>query len=375
MDLVGEFHKVEIDGKSHLLYYNVKYPLPQIYSTNSSGKTATDSGENLLQPLFVCPTVRVESASQTATPTYVLVYKFGEPKCELFSKIETSPLFDDNSKDHHHVLPLFRCNNKEASPEGECHACRVQTLVTDYYFCVECDKRVYDETKYCQACSIPIYEESFYVCMEECYFFLHETCANAPRKMLHPLHPHTLKLETVITREGIFRCSLCIRMSSGFLYRCTKRDCDYKLDVRCALVSEPFEYQGHQHPLFLALDPKEKPMCHVCKTTEHMKVLNCIECDFIICFKCATLPYMVKYKHDEHYLTFCHGDEASDDSDWCELCEGKLAIGGKAGFYKCNECCTTIHIHCLLWDQPYMKPVPTIQFGEDTIDLINDLES
>jgi len=75
---------------------------------------------------------------------------------------------------------------------------------------------------------------------------------------------------------------------------------------------------------------------------------------------------MVRYKHDEHYLTFCHGDEVSD-SDWCELCEGKLSIGGKEGFYNCKDCCTTLHINCLLGPDPYYKAGQTYEIGEIAI--------
>ncbi|KAG7563338.1 Protein kinase C-like phorbol ester/diacylglycerol-binding domain [Arabidopsis suecica] len=219
---------------------------------------------------------------------------------------------------------------------------------------------VYDENKFCQACTLSINEENFYVCVE-CDFMLHERCAYAPRKKVHPLHPHPLEQKSVHERlHPLFRCVACFRVSNGFKYECANKGCDYTLDVVCASASEPFDYQGHQHPLFLALDPQEKPLCHICKSTEVQNVLNCIEfqCDFIICFKCATLPYMVRYKHDEHYLTFCRGDEASG-SDWCELCEGKLAIGGKEGFYKCNDCCTTLHINCLLGLDPYLKACET----------------
>lgn len=218
--------------------------------------------------------------------------------------------------------------------------------------------KVYDKT-----CVLPIYEGNFYSCME-CNFILHETCANAPRKKLHPLHPHPVNLE-VFPVDDCFVCYVCTRYSNGLVYKCAKRDCvAYQIDLRCAEILEPFEYQGHKHPLFLALEPKERPMCHVCKSWDDHQVLNCMECDFIICFKCATLPYMVRYKHDEHFLIFCHGDEVND-SDWCELCEGKLEIGGKGGFHKCNDCCTTLHINCLLGREPYLKHGQTFTIKEN----------
>ncbi|CAH2078663.1 unnamed protein product [Thlaspi arvense] len=43
----------------------------------------------------------------------------------------------------------------------------------------------YDEGKFCQACILPIYEGSYYSCMDQCDFILHEVCANAPCKKQH----------------------------------------------------------------------------------------------------------------------------------------------------------------------------------------------
>ncbi|ESQ33054.1 hypothetical protein EUTSA_v100040441mg, partial [Eutrema salsugineum] len=242
----------------------------------------------------------------------------------------------------------------------------------------ETSRVVYDEHKVCPMCALPIYEGNFYACVMECDFLLHEACACAPRTKLHPLHPYQLTLEAVSDKQYYVRCHACTRKVNGFNYVCKAANQffeAYQLDVRCALVSEPFQYQGHEHPLFLSLDPKEKPSCHICKVACDVNmVLNCIECDFIICFSCATLPYTVKYKHDEHYLTFCRGDEASG-SDWCELCEGKLTIGGKQGFYKCDDCCTTLHIHCLLGCDPYMMsgiPFEDVQ-GHELLLLPNHL--
>ncbi|KAL9839922.1 putative chromatin regulator PHD family [Arabidopsis thaliana] len=223
--------------------------------------------------------------------------------------------------------------------------------------------------KFCQACALPINEENFYICVE-CDFILHETCAEAPQKKFHPLHPHALQ-QKVVHENDLFLCDACDRLCNGFGYECTFEDCDYILDVVCASASEPFNYQGHQHPLFLALRPNVKPMCHICKSTKDNQVLNCIEGDFIICFECATLPYVIRYKHDDHYLTLCHGEEASD-SDWCELCEGKLSTGGEKGFYKCDDCCTTLHINCLLGPNPFLKPGQTFTLGRNEFLVIRN---
>ncbi|KAL1191982.1 Protein VACUOLELESS GAMETOPHYTES [Cardamine amara subsp. amara] len=205
----------------------------------------------------------------------------------------------------------------------------------------------YDENKLCRACALQIYEDNFYSCLE-CEFILHETCAKIPRRLHHALHPHPLTLQALNEYHlRMIICNACGRGFGGFVYGCHIGDCDYDLHVRCASISEPFDYKGHEHPLFLALDPVKKPICHFCKS-ECLKQLNCIKCDFIVCIKCATLPYRVKYKHDTHFLTILYGKEIHD-KDWCEVCERNLKDTGTKVFYWCNECCTTFHRECLFW--------------------------
>ncbi|KAF8082713.1 hypothetical protein N665_0809s0015 [Sinapis alba] len=228
--------------------------------------------------------------------------------------------------------------------------------------------RDYDDDKYCQGCVLPIYEGNYYSCVDDqCDFILHETCANEPRKKRHPLHAHPLTLNVVTSAKnsGFFSCNACGRNSNGFEYKgFTTVDgifhLTFSLDLRCASVSEPFKYEGHEHPLFLALSPDEEKgaTCHICHYHNRLyrRKLNCIECDYIICFQCATLPYKAKYKHDKHFLTFRKELVAIDQSDWCEVCEKKIVNSKEGGYYACDEyCCTTLHVDCLLGKDPYIK--------------------
>ena len=246
---------------------------------------------------------------------------------------------------------------------------------------------VYDEEKFCQACILPIYGGNYYSCMDQCDFILHEVCANAPRKKHHPLHAHPLTLKVVTNGydnrgydnhlRGMFRCDACQRKSCGFVYESQAKDMFqvFRLDLRCASVSEPFKYQGHEHPLFLALTPEEEEVaiCQICHEQWSYRKLNCIECDYIICFKCTTLPYKARYKHDKHYLTFQEGKDANDHSGWCEVCESKIEYSSEGGFYACDDCCTTLHVDCLLGENMYMlKPGQTIMFHEDEVQILRN---
>ncbi|KAG2333472.1 hypothetical protein Bca52824_004652 [Brassica carinata] len=296
----GVFLEKEINGEPfHKFSFLSETDNSSSSSSPSSGEEAIDSGggdssDLSLQTRFSCPISR-----------YKAEYRFGH------RDISTSPHFK------HPVLPLFWCDNEK--PNFKCHECNLPEFGSGYYWCRRCEEvyhkesdgeiihfshghhhlkleisRVYDEDKYCQACVLPIYEGNYYSCVDDnCDFILHETCANAPRKIRHPLNALPLTLK-VVTNEyddnrGFFWCSACKRKSNGFVYEeestATTR---FMLDVRCASVSEPFKYEGHDHPLFLALTPDEEEMatCHIC-CHDHKRTyrkLNCIECDFIICF-------------------------------------------------------------------------------------------
>ncbi|CAA0385401.1 unnamed protein product [Arabidopsis thaliana] len=220
--------------------------------------------------------------------------------------------------------------------------------------------RDYDEDKLCNICITPIYFGNFYSCTPSCDYNLHETCANFPRKIDHPIHPHQLNLEAGYGDGEIneYECSVCPRKRTvGFLYRCRK--CFY-LHVQCAIASEPLDHPSHIHPLYLTSKPdEEQRKCSVCKKSGHCptkETFNCIEeCDFALCFECATLAQKVRYKHDKHVLTLSYGDKTSTMTYWCEICEERL--NPKERFYSCDEyCCVTIHIECLVGVDFYMKP-------------------
>ncbi|RID64099.1 hypothetical protein BRARA_E03057 [Brassica rapa] len=206
------------------------------------------------------------------------------------------------------------------------------------------DKKESDKVadgKRCQACILPIYEGNIYNCMR-CDFILHETCAHLPRKKLHPLHAHPLTLQTAQKPEGQFECVACGNLCCGFVHT------GY---VRCALASDPFTHELHPHPLFLTFEEGIPRTCSICgKQKRH---LNCIECSFIFCFRCATLPYKVKYKHDEHYLTLSY-EEDTGGHNWCDICERETYP--QVGVYTCNSFCSiTVHIECLLGADPFMN--------------------
>lgn len=226
--------------------------------------------------------------------------------------------------------------------------------------------RVYNENTRCQACIMPVYHGNFYSCMR-CDFILHETCANLSRTEHHPMHPHPLKL--VAQYDDMFKpyntCSACSQPCTGFMYKCYRRGCNFRLHIQCATITEPFIHESHMDPLFLTSAPGEQRLCRICKN--YKETFNCIECDFALCFICAILPHKVKYKHDEHLLSLSYGEDTSARY-WCEVCESK--INPEERFYSCDKCCVTLHIECLLGKDLYIKPGSYVCHKGKKIDVL-----
>ncbi|XP_010435718.1 PREDICTED: uncharacterized protein LOC104719481 [Camelina sativa] len=241
---------------------------------------------------------------------------------------------------------------------------------------VEDVNKWYDEKEICQACILPPYDGKVYTCMRmECGYVLHEECAYFPRVKQHPLHAHSLTLEPYGT-QMIRKCHCCNTYSLGFKYVCHNTDGDdegFSLDVRCALISEPYDYHSHMHPLFLT---DSVIVCFICHLGHLRGALKCDECNFSLCFSCATLPYKVRYKNDEHLLTFLYG-KAANGVYWCDLCERTInpvttKITGFRGFYRCNECEVTLHTTCLLGVDMYMNHGSKVTVNKEEFSIVRN---
>ncbi|CAH8370003.1 unnamed protein product [Eruca vesicaria subsp. sativa] len=216
---------------------------------------------------------------------------------------------------------------------------------------------VVDIEKLCEACVYPIVSNQFYDCEECDDYSLHEVCAGLPKKLDHALHNHTLIL--VPSLPNYTYCSTCSRTSTGFKYICSKEDCQrfIQIDVRCVSVPECFTHKSHDdHPVFISTFDSNKD-CKRYKKRCSGSHVECPECEYALCYPCATIPDEINYKYDKHPLTLSYGEEKSSSADdvyWCEVCE-KL-LDQKEWFYTCEECCTTIHLQCLFESSFFMKP-------------------
>ncbi|XP_010466941.1 PREDICTED: uncharacterized protein LOC104747067 [Camelina sativa] len=218
-----------------------------------------------------------------------------------------------------------------------------------------------DDNKRCSACSHPICLQSFYGCMD-CDFILHQNCAGFLRKKRHVLHNERLTLVT--TDNKFFTCHACGNMSNGFRYQ----HGDIKIDVRCSSISEPFVHSSHpDHPLYYTV-LHECRFCHGCNTNRY-HVLRCIEdgCKFSLCFKCATLPLVVKHRVENHPLSLCYGEKASGKY-WCDICEKET--NPETWFYTCKDHQASLHRDCVLGDFLGLMPRSTIEGDPELYEVV-----
>jgi hypothetical protein len=206
------------------------------------------------------------------------------------------------------------------------------------------------DVKRCEACIQHIISTPFYGCAQ-CNFFLHYRCTKLPATIKRgQFHEHLLTLLSHdVNASGLFWCNACGRDHDGFVYGCDK--CKwYKLDVKCCLIPEIIEHEGHQHSLYLlAIESSET--CNGCGK----KGVNfrCPYCDeFTLCFRCPTLPLIARYEYDTHLLKLSYTrEDESDEEYYCLICEEEREHPDH-WFYFCVKCKFTAHSRCVLGENP-----------------------
>nr|KJB28248.1 hypothetical protein B456_005G036800 [Gossypium raimondii] len=210
-----------------------------------------------------------------------------------------------------------------------------------------------DDDSQCDGCTRPI-STPFYSC-EQCKFFLHKDCAELPKEMPHPFHKHLLTLVNSHGGGGYSRCDACDRLYQGFSYECYKRDCRFKIDIQCMLLSDTLKHPSHEHSLFLVHN-NDGTSCSACFKRLYLGEVAYIcmkRCDFRLHVGCATLPLTAWYKYDRHALTLTFSDDSEPSQLYCDLCEKEREP--KDWFYYCADCDNSLHLNCVIGDLPYLK--------------------
>ncbi|KAL7162419.1 hypothetical protein ACSBR2_042830 [Camellia fascicularis] len=232
---------------------------------------------------------------------------------------------EDPDQDHRqftHSHPLILCHNKQQFPIP------------------------------CRACNLPL-GDSVYLC-PTCHILIHESCAQMPREIKHPLHPpHPLTL--VDDTHSFETCEGCLSgIHSDFAYVCSH--CGFNLDVRCAF-SKPTTMISkiHHHPLvFFNETPRlmEKLICNACDKPCYNPCFRCAWCELNLHVHCIpTLPPTVKSRFHRHPLTLVKFpikdclDEDDNAEFYCDDCEKHRWLPEPS--YYCRECHYVAHPHCV----------------------------
>lgn len=230
----------------------------------------------------------------------------------------------------------------------------------------------------CEVCRLPCSDMESWGC-EECNMFFHNSCIDKlPQKLHHFFHPCLLVL---VSTMSDFTCSVCHNPHSGLRFRCG--DCEFNLDVECALLStmkdqgvEQIEHFSHGHPLKFHNSVEEYgrargffPACSVCGLEfDSGSFYFCERCHFYMhntCHEfaiagkisCSKLPRQIKHpSHPIHPLTIQVLTNYISSPMWpplCAVCEEET----RGFFYGCSTCRLSLHIGCAT-----LKP--SVKFGD-----------
>ncbi|KAK7829581.1 hypothetical protein CFP56_028986 [Quercus suber] len=147
----------------------------------------------------------------------------------------------------------------------------------------------------------------------------------------------------------LFWCDACGQLCNGFTYKCNK--CDFDLDVQCSLILDILTHKGHEHFLRLS-STRYSQKCDSCNF-ESSQGFRCTTCEFVLDFKCATLPLIARYKQHEHPFILSYAAEDDSGEYYCDICEEER--DPKQWFYYCAYCSYPAHSECILGKYPNFK--------------------
>ncbi|XVF65485.1 hypothetical protein PTKIN_Ptkin09bG0253200 [Pterospermum kingtungense] len=186
---------------------------------------------------------------------------------------------------------------------------------------------------------------------EDCKFYLHKECAEAPSEINHPFHlDHPLVLQKIqFDYEIVYGCDFCYKECKMLVYRCA---CGLDFHIKCALFTynmaeknlKELEHVGCKDPLFSAENNGEKLevliKCFVCKEPLANYTYLSPDCGFNLHKKCAELPLKINEMGHKHPLALQFNSKHLP----CEMCPENRQ-GGLV--YCCPPCNSVFHIECV----------------------------
>ncbi|XP_047253785.1 uncharacterized protein LOC107844679 [Capsicum annuum] len=220
----------------------------------------------------------------------------------------------------------------------------------------------------CNGCIRPIVDPCYYSC-QQCSYFLHVTCSQLPGdlELYHPEHPLYIRHSEYCC---FFRqCSHCKLETNGWWFECKQRKCDFRLDMKCALLPKAIAHKSHRHPLSRISVFDEN--CSACAKTLSGSSYGCEACRFYLGNDCALSPLTITVQWDEHPLTLIfHAFTDHPDEFLCRICE--TYAHPKYWLYHCRDCHQSFHPHCIPQHglSRNIKFGSTIQIAEHSLELV-----
>ncbi|ESR41201.1 hypothetical protein CICLE_v10027263mg, partial [Citrus x clementina] len=285
-------------------------------------------------------------------------------ECEYYAHVRCAVITEIFCDDDREVLGhtshddcSFLLENKNDDELGHSIHCHTLTLSeVDDVKCKLCCKHIHGSGYGCAPCE----------------FYIHNSCAELPKELRHPLHPlpnHSLTLQESKFLEGYY-CDACdLNVNPGGCYRCDY--CDFALHLECAYLKPSVKYEGHEHLLILVENMSYQGICEACGfEIEGTFFVRCVQCCFNLHVQCgpapASLPPTVVHKHGhDHPLSISTKAVAKNDSDvlCCDACGEER--NPKHPYYCCVECEYNAHVRCVLTEVSHDERVKLRHFSHD----------
>ncbi|XP_023741228.1 uncharacterized protein LOC111889325 [Lactuca sativa] len=213
----------------------------------------------------------------------------------------------------------------------------------------------------CYRCGqeIHMYERYYYKCKHSsCDVSLHKFCGELLTRLEHALHPHPLSL---CWPRINWRCNICKRDHKclEMCYKCL--ECDFSIDVNCAVEEEKkiIHHPSHPHLLICLLPKAILCNCSACGKMHEGIFYQCTTCvGFSLHNDCAFLPKRllinetskVAFYHT-HPLTISYSfpmnDQIAKHNPKCRVCGHGFYDMENLWIYKCDKCMYYAHVRCV----------------------------
>ncbi|PPR89476.1 hypothetical protein GOBAR_AA31215 [Gossypium barbadense] len=168
-------------------------------------------------------------------------------------------------------------------------------------------------------------------CAQDCGFYLHKVCAEAPLELNHPFHPHhplllmqkapyslgiaennlkelehvALQHPLTSTENGdyVAMCFGCWEPLANYTH--FSPDCGFNLHEKCAKLPLKLNFMYHpQHPLVLQFN-NARLRCKICKATIRRGfAYGCTYCELVFHIECLSPPLDLAVEDKSHQHTF-----------------------------------------------------------------------